>query len=217
MALQVAVVDYGIGNLFSVRRALEHCGADVTISEDPATLLDAPRLILPGVGAFANGMQGLAERGLDEVVLEFARLGKPLLGVCLGMQMLMDVSHEFGRHSGLGIISGQVNEIPAIEDPAAKVPNVGWVELERPDGLASWDGAILEGLETGDAVYIVHSFAVTPEDPAHRLANYDYFGIKVSAAIRSGHVYGTQFHPEKSGLIGLRILANFLTCGEGNS
>lgn len=213
MSVDVAIIDYGTGNLFSVRRSFERCGASVVISDDPQVLLSAPRLVLPGVGAFADGMRGLIERGLDKVVVEFANTGKPLLGICLGMQMLTSVSEEFGEHKGLDIIPGRVVPIPkiTIEGKPHKIPHIGWSGLLRPNGLSGWQGSILEGLIPGDAVYLVHSFAVQPDNGAHRLADCDYNGQVISAAIRKGNVYGAQFHPEKSGIIGLGIIRNFLT------
>jgi len=168
---------------------------------------------LPGVGAFADGMRGLTERGLDKVVLEFANSGKPLLGICLGMQMLTSVSEEFGEHKGLGIIPGRVMPIPrtTIDGKHHKIPHIGWSGLVLPDDLPGWQGSILEQLNPGDAVYLVHSFDVRPDNKSHRLADCDYNGRVISAAIRLGNVSGTQFHPEKSGQIGLEILGSFLS------
>jgi glutamine amidotransferase len=212
MSVDVAIIDYGIGNLFSVRRSFEYCGAHVVVSDDPKVLLSAPRLVLPGVGAFADGMRGLTERKLDKVVLEFADSAKPLLGICLGMQMLASISEEFGEHEGLGIIPGRVISIPKTKMAGNphKIPHIGWSGLLLPDGLSGWQGSILEGLVPGDAVYLVHSFTVQPDDNAYRLANCDYNGQVISAAMRKGNVYGMQFHPEKSGLVGLSIIRSFL-------
>jgi glutamine amidotransferase len=212
MSVDVAIIDYGIGNLFSVRRSFEHCGARVVVSDNPKVLMAAPRLVLPGVGAFADGMRGLIERGLDKMVVEFAGSGKPLLGICLGMQMLASVSEEFGEHKGLDIIPGRVMPIPktTLEGRPHKIPHIGWSSLLLPEGLSGWQASILEGLSPGEAVYLVHSFAVQPDDDADRLADCDYNGRKISAAIRKGNVYGTQFHPEKSGRVGLSVIRNFI-------
>ncbi len=212
MSIDVGVIDYGVGNLFSVRRAFEYCGANVLVSDDPRALLDAPRLVLPGVGAFADGMRGLMERGLNQVALEFAGSGKPFLGICLGMQMLASASEEFGEHKGLGIVPGRVEPIPAttIDGRPHKIPHIGWEALTKPVHPSGWAGSILEGIQPGEAVYLVHSFAVWPDDDAHRLADYDYDGRVITAAIRKGNVYGTQFHPEKSAAVGLRLLQQFL-------
>lgn len=212
MSVDVAIIDYGIGNLFSVRRSFEYCGAHVVVSDDPKVLLSAPRLVLPGVGAFADGMRGLTERKLDKVVLEFADSDKPLLGICLGMQMLASISEEFGEHEGLGIIPGRVISIPktTIAGNPHKIPHIGWSGLLLPVGLSGWQGSILERLLPGAAVYLVHSFAVQPDDDTYRLADCDYNGQVISAVVRRGNVYGMQFHPEKSGLVGLSIIRSFL-------
>jgi glutamine amidotransferase len=213
MAVDVVVVDYGIGNLFSVRRAFEHCGAAVEVSDNRDVILSAPRLVLPGVGAFSDGMRGLAERGLDEVVIAFSRSGKPLLGICLGMQMLATVSEEFGQHKGLNIIPGHVASIPRVDPQGQpyKVPFVGWADLAS-DNPAAWQNSILQDVPTGEAVYLVHSFAVTPDDRKHRLAYCTYNGAEVTAAIRKENAYGVQFHPEKSGKVGLNIISSFARC-----
>ena len=209
---QVAVVDYGIGNLYSVRRALERCGGDVTLSSDPAALERAERLVLPGVGAFAGGMAGLRERGLVEPIRRYAASGRPLLGICLGMQMLATASEEFGIHEGLDLIPGRVRAVPDRDTAGRphKVPHIGWTALRTPAG-ASWRESLLADTPEGTSVYLVYSFAVVPDDPAHRLADCEYGGHAVCAAIARGAITGFQFHPEKSGEAGLRILRRFLT------
>lgn len=208
----VTVIDYGIGNLFSVRRALEHCGANVEVTGDPATIAAAGRLLLPGVGAFADGMHSLTESGLAQVVSDYAATGRPLLGICLGMQMLADKSEEFGEHPGLGIIPGKVAAIPATgrDGRKHKIPHIGWASLALPEGLNNWDGTILQGLQPGDAVYLVHSYHLEVADASQRLADCYYNGRRITAAVRKGNVYGCQFHPEKSGEIGLSILRQFI-------
>jgi glutamine amidotransferase len=209
---QVTVIDYGIGNLFSVRRGLEKSGASVQFVDSPAQVAAAERLVLPGVGAFADGMRGLAERGLDRAIREYAASGRPLLGICLGMQMLLSQSEEFGKHAGLDIIPGDVVAIPptTADGQPHKIPNIGWMPLEVAGG-ASWNGSILAHVTPGSSVYLVHSFTAVPRDPAHRLADCHYDGRLISAAIRHGSVYGCQFHPEKSGSVGLGILAEFVS------
>jgi len=212
MRTDVAIIDYGIGNLFSVRRAFEHVGASVIVTADRAELMAAPRVVLPGVGAFADGMQGLKARGLDQVVLELAAAHRPLLGICLGMQMFASVSEEFGEHQGLGLIPGRVQSIPDTSSAGIKhkIPHIGWAGLTLPELCESWDGSILQGLSPGDDVYLVHSYSVHPDDPRHRLADCDYNGRVVSAAIRRDNITGVQFHPEKSGPVGLKIIRNFV-------
>lgn len=211
--IDVVVIDYGVGNLLSVSRALEHCGAQVSISADAATILGAARVVLPGVGSFSNGMAALREHGLDQVVLQVAAAGTPLLGICLGMQMLLDDSEEFGDTRGLGLIAGRVVRIPATgtDGQAHKIPHIGWNELRVPPARAPWgEAGLLAGVDAGDAVYFVHSFMAAPAAPEHRLADCNYGGIAVSAVVQRDNVLGCQFHPEKSGEVGLRVLENFL-------
>ena len=209
---EVAVIDYGVGNLLSVSRALVHCGARVKVTADPAVILAADRVILPGVGAFANGMAALRASGLDRVVRQVAAAGMPLLGICLGMQLLLESSDEFGATDGLGLIPGQVLQIPsdASDGERNKIPHIGWNALTLPSGRSSWGDGLLDGLAAGEAMYFVHSFMAQPTDPAHRLADCLYGGIAVSAAVQRGAVLGCQFHPEKSGEAGLRVLSNFI-------
>ena len=212
----VAVVDYGVGNLLSVRRALEHCGAEVTVTGDRHALLSASRVILPGVGAFANGMAELRTRGLDEVTREIAAMGVPLLGICLGMQMLLDESEEFGITPGLGLIPGRVIPVPPVTvsgDPQ-KIPHIGWNALALPPGRSSWADTVLRRVRPGDSVYFVHSFMAEPADLRHRVANCSYGGVTISAVIGNRNVLGCQFHPEKSGAVGLNILQAFLSLAE---
>jgi glutamine amidotransferase len=208
---RVTVVDYGMGNLFSVRRAFEQCGVEVAVSDKAQAILDAERLVLPGVGAFQNGMEGLEKRGLVEAILQFSSSGRPFLGICLGMQMLHSASDEFGVHRGLGIIPGRVVGIPLVgaDGNSHKIPHIGWNSLIPSDAGASWQGTILEGIEPGAAVYFVHSYEAVTESPVHRIAHALYDGCKLTAVVRKGAVFGCQFHPEKSGRVGLKILANF--------
>lgn len=209
----VAVIDYGVGNLLSVRRGFERCGATVAVTSDPAQILSAPRVVLPGVGAFANGMAGLRDRGLDAVVREVAARGTPLLGICLGMQMLLDESEEFGVTPGLGLIPGTVVPVPATttEGRSQKIPHIGWSALVSSHAADHWPSPLLMDVRPGQDVYFVHSFMANPADSADRLADCLYGGRAVSAAIERGHVYGCQFHPEKSGEVGLSVLRRFLT------
>ena len=209
---EVAVIDYGMGNLLSVRRGLEHCGATVTVTADPDAILSAGWVVLPGVGAFADGMAELRRYGLDAVVREVAGRGTPLLGICLGMQMLLDESVEFGVAAGLGLIRGRVVPVPAISAGGTpqKIPHIGWNALVLPQGHQNWEGTLLQDIRPGEAVYFVHSFMASPTDPNHRIADCLYGGLPVSAAIGRGNVFGCQFHPEKSGEVGLRVLRRFL-------
>lgn len=207
----VTVVDYGIGNLYSVQRALETCGAEVRIATHGDALAGANHVVLPGVGAFADGMAGLREGGFVEPLRAHAARGLPLLGICLGMQMLASTSEEFGQHEGLGLIAGRVVPILPLDRSGArlKIPSIGWADLDAQDA-GRWNESPLRGVAPGTAVYLVHSFHVEPSDERDIVAYYDYGGQRVTAAIGSGNVFGFQFHPEKSAAVGLRILDAFL-------
>lgn len=208
----VTILDYGVGNLYSVQRAFEVCGAsDICVSSDPDVVRNADRLVLPGVGAFADGMQGLRDRGLDQAICEFANSGRPLLGICLGMQMLATSSEEFGEHAGLDLVPGKVHPIPSTDMEGAdlKIPFIGWSHLDCPPEF-NWNGSILESLNRKQAVYLVHSFQFLPKNHCNMFGTYQYGGHNITAAIAKNNIIGLQFHPEKSGHIGLKILAKFL-------
>lgn len=209
---EVVVIDYGVGNLLSVRRALEHCGASVQVTSDPELILDAPKVVLPGVGAFSKGMEELGRRGLDVVVREVAANGVPLLGICLGMQMLLDESDEFGTTAGLGLIPGRVIAVPTTSSDGhtQKIPHIGWNSLVFPQGHKSWQQSLLHDIKQGAAVYFVHSFMASPSSPEDRIADCLYGDVPVSAVIGRNNVFGCQFHPEKSGDVGLQVMKNFL-------
>jgi glutamine amidotransferase len=211
MSAVVTIVDYGSGNLLSVARAFERCGAAVTVSSDPASIEKAERLVLPGVGAFADGIAGLRSRGLVEPVLSHAGSGRPLLGICLGMQMLAGASEEFGLHDGLGLVPGRVVRVPSQSTTGErlKIPHIGWSELV-PAPNAEWRGSMLDDTPPNKAIYLVHSFHLVPDDPRDLLAQCLYGGHALTAAVRRNAVMGCQFHPEKSAEAGLRILARFL-------
>jgi len=209
---EVAVIDYGVGNLLSVQRALEHCGARVTVTGNHEALLASPRVILPGVGAFGNGMMELRRQGLDDIALEIAARGVPLLGICLGMQMLLDVSEEFGVCAGLGLIPGKVVPVPPVTSLGLpqKIPHIGWNTLQVSATRQAGAARLLRDVKPSEAIYFVHSFMAEPTDRDHRIADCLYGGVQISAVIGRGNVYGCQFHPEKSGLVGLKILRAFL-------
>ena len=221
--MKITVINYGLSNLLSVRRGFEHFGAEVSVTSDPAEVLAATALVLPGVGAFQDGMDGLDRLGLTGPIRRQAAAGVPLLGICLGMQMLFDESDEFGLHAGLGLIPGRVEKIPGQDAAGAaqRVPNIGWCPLypagadaEGTAGFAgapeSFAGTALAPVAPGAECYFVHSFEGKPLDPADRLADTVYGGRRICAAARRGSVLGTQFHPEKSGPVGLSILEEYL-------
>ena len=211
-APKVTVIDYGVGNLLSVQRGFERCGARVTLTSDPDLILAADRVVLPGVGAFANAMQALGELGLIPVIHELARQKVPLLGICLGMQLLLEESEEFGITPGLGLIPGRVIQIPhhTLSGELQKIPHIGWNTLQLSNANSQWQNTFLQNNCPGEAVYFVHSFMASPDHLADRIADCLYGGHKISAAISRDRIMGCQFHPEKSGEVGLRILRGFL-------
>jgi len=213
MSKRVTIIDYGLGNIFSVSRAVEHFGAVAHLTDSAAEIMEASWLILPGVGAFENGMKGLRERGLADAIKAYAASGRPLLGICLGMQMLVTQSLEFGTHEGLNIIPGRVLPISGqtAEGTALKVPHIGWSPLKKPTAQANWSTSILSGIAEGTEAYFVHSYTVVPDSDEHRLADAYYGSCRVSAAIQNANVIGCQFHPEKSGPKGLKMIENFLS------
>jgi glutamine amidotransferase len=208
---EITIIDYGLGNLLSVSRGFEHCGAKVKITSDPKKILNSSRLVLPGVGAFPNAMALLEKYNLIETLKEYGKSGKPLLAICLGMQLLMDESEEFTRTVGLGLIPGRVVSIPSQNSLGAttKIPHIGWSPL-RPSNLEErWSNTLLKDNDAGDSVYFVHSFQVLPEDPAHEIAYTKYGEHRISSVISKDSIVGCQFHPEKSGLTGLKIMYRF--------
>ena len=211
-APEVTVIDYGVGNLLSVQRGLEHCGAMVTVSSDSTQILNAKRIVLPGVGAFGNAMRALERLGLVATIREIAQRRTPLLGICLGMQLLMDESEEFGTTLGLGLIPGRVIPVPTktVSNNPQKIPHIGWSALQLSSAQTSWRGTLLENNKSGESAYFVHSFMVVPTNPADHLADCIYGGHLVPATIRRDRITGCQFHPEKSGDVGLKILRQFI-------
>jgi imidazole glycerol-phosphate synthase subunit HisH len=195
---RIAICDYGIGNLGSVLKAFRHVGAPAFLASDPRELLAADALVLPGDGAFGASMSELVARGQHDVVRAFAAEGRPVLGICIGMQLLFDESDEHGRHRGLGLLPGRVERLP----DTVRVPHMGWNVLERRR-----PHEVLQDLAGGDYVYFVHSYACRADDDVV-LATTDYGG-PVAAVVGRGSVLGMQFHPEKSQAVGLRLVARF--------
>ncbi len=199
----IAVIDYGVGNLFSLSSSLAYLGLDNIVTSRAEDLQAADRLILPGVGAFGDAAAKLHESGLFEVVKQQAAAGKPLLGICLGMQLLFEKSTEYGEHEGLGLIPGTVEALrPDLANQSLKVPHIGWNSLQIIK-----DDPLFRYIQPGDYVYYVHSF-YAKNCAANTLAVSDY-SIPVTGVVRAGSVYGTQFHPEKSGEVGLNLLRAF--------
>lgn len=208
---EVVIIDYGMGNLMSVQRGLQHAGAKVEVSSDPKRILAAERVVLPGVGSFPAAMKELGCRGLIPVIRELAGRGSPLLGICLGMQVLFEMGEEFGQTVGLAVLPGCVIAIPtqSPDGQPHKIPHVGWNAILPPVGM-TWDGTALADVEPGEAAYFVHSFMAKPSDSQHLIAECQYGGINIAAVVCRANVVACQFHPEKSGVVGLRILRRFL-------
>ncbi len=199
----IAIIDYGVGNLFSLTCSFRSIGADICVTSDPEEISRADRIILPGVGAFSDAAEKLRQSGLDRVIKDECAKGKPLLGICLGMQMLFERSFEYGEHKGLGLIKGSIRPISEVIPEGLKIPHIGWNGLsfgEQKDELFKY-------IEEGDFVYFVHSYYGA--DCAESVIATTEYGAQLTAAVRSGNVCGVQFHPEKSERVGLAILRAF--------
>lgn len=199
------IVDYGVGNLFSLKSSLSFIGVESVVSGEPETIRKADRIILPGVGAFTDAREKLSVNGLDEVIIEEAKKGKPLMGICLGMQMLFDRSYEYGITEGLGLIPGEVRHIATVIPRGYKVPHIGWNALQISE--SGKKSEVFKYITEGDYVYFVHSYAGMDCDESI-IATAEY-GAPLTAAVVRDNVFGMQFHPEKSGDVGLRILKAF--------
>lgn len=198
----VAIVDYGVGNLFSLKSSFAAIGVDVIVTADPKILKNADGIVLPGVGAFEDAAKKLENSGLDKVLIKLAAQGKPLLGICLGMQLLFEKSYEYGEHKGLGLIKGCVKPIRDIIPSQLKIPHIGWNPL-----IYKKKSPIFSYISDGDCVYFVHSFyAADCEESVVAVSEY---GAELTAAVQDKNVFGCQFHPEKSGKVGLNILKAF--------
>lgn len=198
----IAIVDYGVGNLFSLEQSFHAIGAEVVITADPEVLRSADKILLPGVGAFGDAATKLRESGLGDVVVEQAQKGKPLMGICLGMQLLFDEGYEYGCHKGLGLIPGKVKPIADVIPKELKIPHMGWNAL-----AFTRESKLFSKISNGDYVYFVHSYYACECDDAV-IATAEY-GAPLTAAVEKGNVFGCQFHPEKSGAVGLGILRAF--------
>jgi len=209
----VTILDYGMCNLLNVARAFEHIGAQVSVSDDPHAVLAADRLVVPGVGAFRDSMNELSERGFADAMRQFAEFERPMFGICVGMQILFEGSDEFGNHAGLGILPGRVQEVPnlCVDALPQRVPHIGWNNLDTPTTGRDWQGTILEPLvRMPTAVYFVHSFSAHPTDEHDVLAECIYGGHRLCAAVQRGNLVATQFHPERSGEVGLSVARRFI-------
>lgn len=201
----ITIVDYGVGNLFSLQSSFAFLGEKVSVTGDADAIRRAEKLILPGVGAFGDAIRKLREGGLDLAVVESVQRGTPLLGICLGMQLLFEKSYEYGEHDGLGLIHGSIVPIDSLTHKSVKIPHIGWNSIEFPAEKPV--SPLFAHCSAGDSVYFVHSYCgVDCEESTIATAQY---GTSITAAVANGNVYGTQFHPEKSGEVGLSILRAF--------
>lgn len=213
MSNKITLLDYGMCNLLNVARAFEHCGAEVSITEDPVVAQAASKLVVPGVGAFRDSILEIGARGFDDAIMRFVETGRPFLGICVGMQMLFDRSEEFGDYAGLGVLGGRVVAIQELTTDGLpqRIPHIGWNHLVQPETGRSWCGSLLDGFEGEQpAVYFVHSFAAMPTDSSVRIADTIYGGHRICAAVQRDNVMATQFHPERSGKVGLNIIRRFM-------
>ncbi len=202
------IIDYGVGNLFSLRSSFAAIGHEAVVSKDIEEIRKAKRLVLPGVGAFEDAVRKLRESGLYEEVKAQALSGKPLMGICLGMQMLFEKSYEYGEHEGLGLLKGEIVPFEGRIDKNLRIPNIGWSDLK----IKKTDCPIFKYINEGDFVYFVHSYFAA--DCESSVAATSEYGIEFTAAVSDGNIFGCQFHPEKSGDTGLAILRGFCEIGE---
>lgn len=205
--MKIAIIDYQLSNLFSVKHAFEHLKIDCEVTSDKAAILSSDAAILPGVGAFGDAMNNLKRLGLVEAINSFIKSDKPFMGVCLGMQLLFTESEEFGIHRGLDIVKGKVKRF-AKEDKQIKVPQIGWNQILKAD--MEWKNSPLKNIENGEFMYFVHSYYVVPENNDVVLSETVYEDIKYCSSLLSGNIFATQFHPEKSGQEGIKIYQNWL-------
>ncbi len=203
----VAIIDYGVGNLFSLKSSFSAIGVDAVVTSSKSELERAESIILPGVGAFCDATKKLKDSGLEDTVISLAKAGKPLMGICLGMQLLFEKSYEYGEHRGLGLIKGEIRPIETVIPKDYKIPHIGWNSLEIKKQTP-----IFENVKNGEYVYFVHSYyAADCENSVTAVSDY---GAPLTASVQDGNIFGCQFHPEKSGETGLKILRSFVALGE---
>ena len=208
LSKKITIIDYGCGNILNLARAIKFIGYEVDITHDKNKIINSSYVILPGVGAFGNAMKQIEKYNLHNTILEYAKSNKPLLGICLGMQILLTVSYEFGVHKGLGLIEGKVIKISNEKNKEIKIPHMGWNEI-YPNNKKEWKNKILKNYFIGKSFYFVHSFVCITKDYDSTIAVCNYSGISIPAVIATGNVFGCQFHPEKSADNGLAVLKNF--------
>ena len=206
---KITIIDYGCGNILNLIRAIEFLGYEAETTRDKEKIIDSSYVILPGVGAFGTAAKQLEKYNLYNPILEYAKLNKPLLGICLGMQLLFTASYEFGIHNGLGLIEGEVTKISNKKNKEIKIPHMGWNEIYPNNDKKEWKNKILKNILIGKSFYFVHSFVGQTKNPNSTVAICNYFNIPIPAIVSINNIFGCQFHPEKSGDNGLTVLKNF--------
>ena len=209
LSKKITIIDYGCGNILNLARAIKFIGYEVDITHDKNKIINSSYVILPGVGAFGNAMKQIEKYNLHNTILEYAKSNKPLLGICLGMQILLTVSYEFGVHKGLGLIEGKVIKISNEKNKEIKIPHMGWNEIYPNNNKKEWKNKILKNSSIGKSFYFVHSFVCITKDYDSTIAVCNYSDISIPAVVATGNVFGCQFHPEKSADNGLDVLKNF--------
>ena len=209
LSKKVTIIDYGCGNILNLARAIKFLGYEVDITRDKNKIINSTHVILPGVGAFGNAMRQIEKYNLFNIILEYAKSNKPLLGICLGMQILHTESYEFGVHKGLGLIEGKVIKISNKKNTKVKIPHMGWNEIYPSNNKKGWKNKILKNSLIGKSFYFVHSFICITKDHDSTIAVSNYSNISIPAVVATGNIFGCQFHPEKSADNGLAILKNF--------
>jgi glutamine amidotransferase len=209
MSKKIAVLDYGIGNVRSQLNALKYLGVNAVLTSDYSEVMAADAAILPGVGAFKHGMENLLKYGLKPIISEFIATGRPFMGICLGMQLLFEMSDEFGHSEGLGLIKGRITKLAGGDEKGLKLPHIGWTDI-HPGDKKNWTDTLLHDIPQGTPFYFVHSYAAKPSFESDILATATYGNSTFCCAVEKDNIFGTQFHPEKSGEMGLKILKNLI-------